>query len=184
MRLKLQTKRLILRDLKLSDAKDASKNANNLNVSKWMASIPYPYTIKDATKWINSISKESKKRPRKNYNLGIELKEEKRIIGGIGLNLKPEHKKGSFGYWLGENYWRKGYGSEALEALIDFSFNQLKLRRLEAEVYVGNPSSGKLLEKFGFKQEGLRRKGHICKADGKFKDAILYGLLKEEYKKK
>jgi len=56
------------------------------------------------------------------------------------------------------------------------------LRRIEASVFVGNPSSGKLLEKFGAKQEGFRRKSKISKADGRIKDEIMYGLLKEEYK--
>ena len=76
-----------------------------------------------------------------------------------------------------------GYGTEALGALLNFAFNKLKLRRVEAGVFFGNPASGKLLEKFGAKQEGLRRKSNRCKADGKIKDEIIYGLLKEEWKK-
>lgn len=84
------------------------------------------------------------------------------------------------GYWLGRKYHGQGYGSEALEAVIDFAFKRLKLRRLEAEVFRGNPSSGRLLEKYGFREEGLKRKARRSKADGKIKDEYIYGLLREE----
>ena len=53
--------------------------------------------------------------------------------------------------------------------------------RVEAEIFAGNPSSGKLLEKFGAKIEGIRRQANRSKADKKIKDAVIYGLLKEEY---
>jgi RimJ/RimL family protein N-acetyltransferase len=52
---------------------------------------------------------------------------------------------------------------------------------LEAGVVCRKSSSAKLLEKFGAKQEGLKRKSRICKADGKIKDELIYGLLKEDY---
>ena len=182
--MELKTKRLVLRQIKESDAKSILENVNNLNVTKWLLVVPYPYKLKDAKFWINQCKEETTKKPRKEYNFGIELKEEKRIIGGIGLSsVNKEQGKSSLGYWLGENYWRQGYGSEALEQLIDLAFNKLKLRRLEANVFAGNPSSGKLLEKFGFKQEGYKRKAAVCKADGKIKDEISYALLREEYKR-
>ena len=67
--------------------------------------------------------------------------------------------------------------------MIDFAFRTLKLNRLEAGVFAGNPSSGKLLEKFGFKEEGFKRKGARSKADGKIKDEVMYGLLRQEYRR-
>ena len=181
--MKIETKRLILREITGKDLKDIQKNINNLNVSKWLLVISHPYTLKDAKWWVEQCKKEYKNKERKKYNLGIELKKEKRIIGGIGLD-KVDKIQGtaSVGYWLGENYWRYGYGSEALSGILKFAFNKLKLRRIGAGVFVGNPSSGRLLEKFGAKLEGTKRKGAKCKADGKIKDELIYGLLKEEWK--
>src|SRR3989339_830881 len=75
--------------------------------------------------------------------------------------------------------WIKSYGSEALEAVLDFAFNKLKLRRLEAGVIKGNPGSRVLLEKFGFKLEGTKRRAIIPKSTGKITDEHIYGLLKE-----
>jgi [ribosomal protein S5]-alanine N-acetyltransferase len=127
--------------------------------------------------------KESRDKNRNTYWFGIELKSEKRIIGGIDLhNFNNVQGKAEVGYWIGEKYWRKGYGSEALEALLEFGFKKLKLRRIEAEIFKGNPSSGKLLEKYNFKREGMKRKAVKSRANGKIYDAIIYGLLREEYK--
>jgi len=183
--MKLKTKRLLLRPITLKDATSIIENINNINISKWLLVVPYPYKKKDALFWIKSSQKKAKEKPKKDYPFGIELKETRKIIGGIGLHkVDKYHGKADLGYWLGQKYWRKGYGSEALEKLIDLAFNKLKLRKLEAGVFAGNPSSGKLLEKYGFKQEGYKRKTLRCKADGKIKDEYLYGLLKEEYNKK
>ncbi|MDP1729098.1 MAG: GNAT family protein [archaeon] len=181
--MKLQTKRLILRPFAKGDISNIVENINNLKVTKWLLVVPYPYKRKDAIWWVENCKEKAKAKPRKDYNFGIELKEEHKIIGGIGLHrVNKNNGTAELGYWLGEKYWRQGYGSEALENLINFAFNKLKLRRLGAEVFAENPSSGKLLEKYGFKREGLKRQAQICKADGKIKDEILYGLLRKEYK--
>ena len=173
-----------MRSLRESDANSIVQNVGNLEVSKWLLVVPYPYTRKDALFWIKHSKKRSNKKPQTNYVFGIELKSEKAIIGAIGLH-KVDRYQGyaEVGYWLGKNYHGKSYGSEALKAVIDFSFNKLKLRRLEAGVFTGNPSSGKLLEKFGFKQEGLKVKARRSKADGQIKDEIFYGLIRENYVK-
>jgi RimJ/RimL family protein N-acetyltransferase len=182
--MKLTTKRLILREINNKDAKSIQENINNLNVSRWLLVVPYPYTKKDAKWWINHCKEEYKKKKRERYNFGIELKSEKKIIVGIGLG-KIDKSQGTaeVGYWLGEKYWKYGYGSEALNEILKFAFNKLKLRRIGANVFAGNPSSGKLLEKFGAKLEGIKRKASICKADKKIKDDLFYGLLKEEWRK-
>ena len=180
---RIETERLILRQPEKKDAADIVKNLSNLKISKWLLVVKYPYRKKDALWYVNHCKEKLKAKPRADYGYWIELKETHEVIGGIGLHKVDEyHGKGEVGYWLGENYWRFGYGSEALEALIDLAFKKLKLRKLEAGVFVGNPSSGKLLEKFGFKEEGFKRKTFRCKADGKIKDEYLYGLLKSEYK--
>jgi len=181
--MEIKTKRLLLRPLRNADAESIVVNANNLNVSRWLLVVPYPYNKKSAMVWINGNKKKMKKKEKTDYSFGIDLLEEKRIIGGIGIHHVDSYQKtATVGYWLGEEYWNRGYGSEALNAVINLGFRKLKLNRLEASVFVGNPSSGKLLEKFGFKREGLKRQSVRCKADGKIKDEYVYGLLKSEYK--
>jgi len=180
----LKTERLILRSPQKSDISDIVRNLSNIKVTKWLLVVPYPYGKKDALWFVSHCKKNAKAKPRTSYEFWIELKESKEVIGGIGISsIKQDQGTASVGYWLGEDYWRFGYGSEALEKLLDFAFRDLKIRRLEAGVFAGNPSSGKLLEKYGFKQEGYKIKAKKCKADGKIKDEYIYGLLRSEYKK-
>lgn len=183
--MKIETKRLILDEVQVKHAKEIADQINNINVTKWLLVVPYPYKIKDAHQWIKNVERNRKKKPRTGYSFCMWLKSERKVIGGISLNtIETFQKKATVGYWIGESYWRQGYGSEALEALIGFAFNKLKLNRLEAGVFVGNPSSGRLLEKYGFVCEGTKRKACICKADGLIKDELIYGMLKEEWKRK
>jgi len=183
-KMKLTTKRLILRNLKDKDLNDLVRNANNLNVSRYLSLVPYPYTKKDGKWFIEHCKKEARKRPRKNYELGIELKEEGILIGVIGLTgIDLFVKKVTLGYWLGENYWRKGIMSEAVRKVIDFAFNKLKLNRVEVGHYKENKGSKSIIVKMGFKKEGVFRKDARAKSTGKFHDSHFYGLLKTEWKK-
>ena len=183
--LRIETERLILRQRTLKDVPAIIKHLSNIQVSKWLLTVPFPYKKKDAIWFIDHCKEKLRKKPWDSFEYAIELKEKHEAIGGISLGkVNLNAGTGNLGYWLGQDYWRNGYGSEALRAIIDLAFKRLKLRRLEACVFVGNPSSGKLLEKYGFKLEGLKRKAVVCKANGKIKDEYLYGLLKNEYKTK
>jgi RimJ/RimL family protein N-acetyltransferase len=181
---RIETERLILRQPSRKDISCIVRNLSDLNVTKWLLVVPYPYTRKDALWYINHSKEKSKEKPRKDYSYWIELKETGEVIGGIGLSkIDYFSGVGTIGYWLGTSHHRKGYGSEGLKALLDLAFRKLKLRRLEAGVFEGNPSSGKLLEKYGFKQEGCKRKAVRCKATGKLHNEVLYGLIRNEYKR-
>lgn len=179
---KLETKRLILREWNKKDIDDLIEGLNNVEVSKWLAYIPYPYTKKEASRWIEFCVDNAKKgQERNSYDFAIELKSEKKVIGGVSINkIKYSQGTAGGGIWLNAKYHGKGYGTEAFSKRIDFAFNQLKLRRLENGFFEGNSSSQKMQEKFGYKIEGIRRKAFVCMADGEIKDEYITGLLKEE----
>ena len=184
--MKLESKRLILREWGKRDMKDLIEGLNNLKISKWLAYVPYPYTHKDAGKWINYCIKNANKgKKRDSYEFAIELKSEEKIIGGIGI-VKISKVQGTAGggLWLNAKYHGCGYGEEAFTQKINFAFNKLKLRRLENGFIKGNSSSFKMQKRLGYKIEGLKRKAFKCMADGKFKDEYITGLLKEEWNKK
>ncbi len=183
--MELETKRLILREWNKKDVNDLAEGLNNLKISKWLAFVPYPYTKKDAEEWIDSCFKSAKKRKnRDSYEFAIELKSEKKVIGGISL-IKINKFQGTAGggMWLNQKYHGQGYGSEAFAEKLKFAFNKLKLRRLDNGFFKDNESSFQMQKHFGYKIEGMRRKGFICKADGKIKDEYITGLLKEEWKR-
>ncbi len=73
--------------------------------------------------------------------------------------------------------------SEAVNKLISYAFNELKLRRLTIPAYFENRASNGLALKLGFKLEGRLRDYQIAKSTGKMHDANLYSLLKREWKK-
>lgn len=183
--MRLETKRLLLREWRKRDVKDLIDGLNNLEITKWLAFAPYPYTKKDAEEWINYCVKIAKKgNNRDSYEFAIELKSEKKVIGGISLSrINKFQGTAGGGLWLNAKYHKQGYGSEAFGARLEFAFNKLELRRIENGYLKGNPSSFKMQQKFGFKLEGIKRKGFRCKADGKIKDEYITGLLKEEWKK-
>src|SRR3989338_2185359 len=184
-KMKLETKRLILREWNGKDVDDLVEGLNNLKVSKWLAKAPYPYTRKDAENWIKfCLENEKKGKERSSYYFAIELKSEKKVIGGVGLERIDKFQgTAGGGIWINTKYHGHGYGTEAFGERIRFAFNQLKLRRLENGYLKGNPSSFKMQERFGYKLEGTKRKAFKCMADGKIKDEYITWLLKEEWKK-
>lgn len=103
------------------------------------------------------------------------------IIGRCGLhNWNKEHNRAEIGYNITEeNFKRKGLMTEAVSAVIDFGFNDLKLHRIEAVAGSGNIPSLKILEKQRFVQEGLLRQ-HFC-VSGKYEDSLILSKLYTEY---
>lgn len=181
----LETERLLYREWRDGDVDDLVEALDNLNVTKWLAYMPHPYTKKDAQKWVKFCAENSKKGAmRSSYEFAIVLKSENKAIGGFSVN-QIDRKQGTAGggIWLNEKYARMGYGSEAWGERIRFAFEDLGLRRLENGFFKGNEASFRMQKKFGYKLEGVRRKGKLCMADGKLKDECMTGLLKNEWKK-
>ena len=183
--IKLITPRLIIRDFKYGDEKSIRDNVDNIKVSRYLAVVPHPYSKKDARWFVNHCKEKQKENPRISYELGIELKEDSKIIGCIGLtSINKYDGTVTFGYWLGKKYWKQGIMTEASERILRFAFNQLKLRRINVSVYIGNKASNALIKKLGFRYEGTCIKSHRTKSTGKLVDSKIYGLLKSEWEKR
>jgi RimJ/RimL family protein N-acetyltransferase len=84
----------------------------------------------------------------------------------------------SMGYDKGN--WGKGYGREALQAIISYCFIELNVNRIGVEIYEFNTRSINLFQRLGFHREGMKKQ-FIFK-DGMFKDELLFSLLKENWK--
>jgi len=176
--MRIVTERLILRPPTLKDDEDMAANANHIDVSRYLALVPYPYSIKDARDFIKLRRKKAKKNL---YNFGITLKHSGKLVGMIGFTgIDKFSAKTEVGYWLGKKYWRQGITAEALKAMVKFAFSKLKLVRLQADVFVENKASANLLKKVGFKKEGLKRKSARAKSTGKWHDTYVFGLLRSD----
>ncbi|MGE8720208.1 GNAT family N-acetyltransferase [Leptospira terpstrae] len=109
-------------------------------------------------------------------------KENNRHIGNIKLGpINWYHRFADISLFIGEkDCWFKGYSSESISLVVDFSFNTLNLHKVKAGAYAQNIGSIKSFEKNGFIREGLL-KNHFF-SNGSYVDAVLLGLSRENYK--
>ena len=174
--MEIETERLILRYWTYDDVDDIVEGLNNLNVSKWLGRVPYPYTKEDALEFIKR-SVETKA-----YNFAIVLKENNKVIGGTQIsNIDTLNGTAGGGIWLNESYHGHGYGTEAWNARIKYAFETLNLRKLENGFFKGNEASHKMQLKCGYKDEGIRRAKYVALSTGNIEDECITGLLKEEW---
>ena len=82
------------------------------------------------------------------------------------------------GYGVAEEHHRKGIGTNAVRLLVDKVFSETHLRKLFAHVHSGNTASCRLLERIGFKREGVLREHYLV--NGMPVDEVFYGLLRRE----
>jgi len=108
--------------------------------------------------------------------LGIYLKDTGKLLGKVMLfNYEKESRRAEIGFGVSRHFWGKGIVFEAASALIDYAFNTLCLRRIEAEIDPENTASGKALERLGFEKEGLLKQR--WEVNGVVSDSAMYGLL-------
>ncbi len=168
----LDTQRLTLRWFELSDVEDVFEYASDGEVVKFLTWFPHP-NIEHTKKIFPDLFLH------KPGMFAIELRAERKCIGCIDLRINSLHDKASFGYVLNKNYWNRGFMTEALTIILDVSFNELGLNRIEATYYAGNESSGRVMGKAGMRNEGVGLKE--VKVKGQYMDVVHFGILKEHW---
>jgi ribosomal-protein-alanine N-acetyltransferase len=100
-----------------------------------------------------------------------------RLVGGLTLSnvRRGVAQSASLGYWIGERFARQGYMTAAVNALVPFAFDQLKLHRVEAACIPTNRASIALLMRCGFSEEGLARR--YLRINGMWQDHLLFAVL-------
>lgn len=174
----LRTGRLVLRPFVIEDAPDVQRLAGAREIADTMQNIPHPYEDGVAEEWISGH--QDGYAQEKRVPLAITLDGGRTVIGAISLmSVDKRHERAEIGYWLGRDYWNKGYCTEAVREIVRFGFERLGLHRIIAEHFTRNPASGCIMRKIGMKHEGTLRQ-HVRKWD-KFEDVELYGILKSEW---
>ncbi|MCK4870387.1 MAG: GNAT family N-acetyltransferase [Gammaproteobacteria bacterium] len=144
----LETKRLLLRVLDANDAAKVQMLANQQSIADQTIMIPYPYPDGLASQWIAHLA--TMQVEGKQAVFAITIKATGELIGVVGLVIKDNGSVPELGYWLGVDYWGQGYMSEAVMAIIDYGFSELKLSKISALHFMQNAASGRVLEKCGF----------------------------------
>lgn len=102
------------------------------------------------------------------------------LLGAITLDniQRGPSQSGTLGYWIGETFARQGYMREAIEAVTHYAFQALDLSRLQAACLAENAASRGLLEKCGFKYEGVAQS--YLQINGRWRNHVLYASLRAD----
>ena len=174
----IDTDRITLRPFTVEDADAMFRNwASDPEVTKylmWPTHSNVDISRMVLTDWVSHYEEENY------YQWAIVLKELDEPIGCISVvNLNDKVQKAEIGYCIGKTWWRCGYTSEALLAVMKFLFEEVGFRRVEARHDTQNPNSGKVMAKCGMQFEGILRQSDwnnqgIC-------DTCSYSMLYNEW---
>ncbi|MDF2698636.1 MAG: GCN5-related N-acetyltransferase [Haloplasmataceae bacterium] len=175
----LKTQRLTLREISLSDVNDIFEYASKANVGPRAGWLPH-VVIQDTKSWVeHTLSEEFS-----DSNVGVFSiinNENNKMIGTIGLHrYDVKNNTVEIGYVLNPAYWGNGIMLEACIAIIKWCFESLNIYRLEVGHYEFNYQSRRVIEKSGFKLEGVSRQ-KIVLVNGERCDLYNYAILKYEY---
>ncbi|WP_427051612.1 GNAT family N-acetyltransferase [Paenibacillus sp. TC-CSREp1] len=172
----LETERFVLRQITQNDSLDIFQYFSLEEVTRF-------YDVESFTD-INPAEELIQKwneRFEKNQAIrwGITLKSESRVIGTCGFHgWMKNHYKAVIGYELSPKYWHQGFMTEVIEKVVEYGFNNLELNRIEAFVEPKNVGSRRVLEKTGFREEGILKEHYFWK--NRFVDNVIYALLKKD----
>ena len=172
----LTTDRLILRRVRWRDAKQIHQWTSDPEVARYVLWSPHQH-MSDTLSYIRYL--------RSQYHRGlpsswiVEHRETGTVIGSIGYMWVDERSSScEVGYSLARPFWNQGLATEALAAVLKFSFQTLRLHRVEAQHDTRNPASGRVMEKNGMKKEGILRDRIYNK--GEFINVALYAILVDD----
>ena len=173
----IETKRILLRKMSLTDAKDMFEYAQDSQVSKY-AGWNVHSSIQDSKLFLKHTINKYKKNHISSW--GIVHKAEQKFIGTAGFtDWNLQHNYAEIGYTLSRKYWGKGYMTEVVNAIIYFGFRTMMLNRIEARCVIENIASARVMEKVGMKYEGILRQCMFM--NGKYCNLKIYSILKEEF---
>jgi len=173
----LNTGRLTLRRMLVSDTDDMYEYAKLETVTRYLSWRPHPnrdytreylqyigthYSIGDFFDW------------------GVIHNEDDKFIGTCGFTrFDYNHNCGEIGYVLNPSYWGQGLADEAVREVMRFGFERLGLNRIEAKFMEGNEASRRVMEKTGMTFEGYRRRSMLIK--GEYRTIGVCSILKDEF---
>lgn len=107
------------------------------------------------------------------------LKEKNKVIGTCELHLAPNGLSAEIGYLLNKAYWGQGFIPEALNAVLNLAFTDLKLNRVEAKFNECNRNSERVLLKVGMQKEGVFKDSRLF--NGQLVNDVQYAITKHQY---
>lgn len=165
-----------LRAWRREDAKDLAEALNNKKVlDNLRDGLPYPYTVEDAEAFILDMSQADS-----NKTFAFAIIAEGKVVESIGVFRRENihNRTAELSYYVGEPYWGRGIGTDAVRLLCRYIFQETDILRVFAEPFSQNKGSRRILEKNGFVLEGTLRKNAV--KNNRVMDMSLYALIREE----
>jgi RimJ/RimL family protein N-acetyltransferase/catechol 2,3-dioxygenase-like lactoylglutathione lyase family enzyme len=174
----LQTNRLILRDLVLSDFDAVHEYASDPLVTRFTSF--GPNTAEETRDFLSRSMHAASVSPRQIHTFAVIEQATGHLIGGCGLEACDDTGRHyAFGYCLNRHWWARGLGREAAAALVQFGFDRLQAHRLWAHVFLGNTASVRILEGLKFRREGLALESLYLR--NAWHDILTFGQLRSEW---
>jgi len=176
--MELKTERLRLRELTFVDLEIIHK-LHSLPETDQYNTLGIPDTIETTKQLVLEWMTTMDELPRKKYVFVIESNEIA-FVGLIGLTIgKPSYRNAEVWFKILPKYWNLGYATEVVKRILQFSFIELRLHRIEAGCAVENIASRRVLEKVGMVKEGHCRK--ILPIRGEWVDNFEFAILETDF---
>jgi RimJ/RimL family protein N-acetyltransferase len=159
----LATERLVLRPFRRSDAREFTRLAGDWAVASMTSDIPHPLSEEQARGWLSP--------GRREVRFAIDL--DGLLIGGAGY-YQRRSGTAELGFWLGREWWGRGYATEATREVLRYGFDVKRVPGFTSSHFVDNSASANVLRKLGFEPSGRGR--IICAARGYEVEAVTYWL--------
>jgi RimJ/RimL family protein N-acetyltransferase len=168
----IETERLRLRAIEAHDASRIIELLNDFEVSKMLATVPYPYTQAHFEEFLARDRAAAARQA--SLVLAIDCGDLVGIMGLSDIQTIEGGRIATLGYWVGRAFWGRLYASEAARALVDHAFAQLGFAGLKSGYFKENPASGRVLAKIGFRAAGESLKHSLARdADVEHLDVVL-----------
>ena len=174
----LQTQRLLLRPMRVSDTDDMYEYAKDPEVTRYL--LWRPHTCREYTRsYLEYLA--GRYRLGAHYEWAMIHRESGRMIGTCGFaSIDCPNACAELGYVLNPDFRGQGLVVEAARCVMDFAFNTLSLHRIEARYMIENLASRRVMDKLGMRFEGVARSSLLVK--GLYRDIGKCAILKEEFK--
>jgi len=171
----LENERIYLRNLQVSDAPIMLENTTDEEI-RYMTGTKPNFTLNQIKAHINNVNNDSSR-----YDFAICLKNNDQMIGELSIfEIDEENNKAGFRISMSSiELTGKGYGTEAIIIVLRFVFEELKLNRLQLEVFSHNLRGIRVYEKVGFVKEGVLRESLYY--NGTYSDEIIMAILRKDY---
>lgn len=177
--MRISGERVSLREFQPHDAAAWQRVAGDPEVTRyspWM-----PITSQDeAVAWLREAAWAATQNPRRGYRLAVEEQATGELIGGTALDLLSRtHKQAEIGYYLRQDRWGKGLGTEIAVLMLRLAFDTLDLHRVQATTDPENAASERVLRRVGMRQEGHLRDRYFT--GGQWRDRLLFAIIRPEW---